>query len=76
MRATRTQQGVNTRSSMQKSHIAAVVLLVVALLNSVAAYVPPGKVDTAVRSDIPYIRQVLTETGCAHVLTFEICCQH
>lgn len=46
---------------MQKSECTVAVILIVALLSSVAAYIPPGKTDTAVRSDIPYIRLVLTE---------------
>ena len=43
---------------MRRGHAAAAVLLIAALVNSVAAYVPPGKTETAVRSDIPYIRWV------------------
>lgn len=44
--------------TMQKAHAAAAVLLILAIMSSASAYVPQGKSEAAVRSDIPYIRCV------------------
>jgi len=73
LRSTRTKPKASTVSSMQKSHRSAGVLLIVALLSSVAAYVPPGKTDTAVRSDIPYIRSAYTKLPFPHLTIVRIC---